>query len=80
LKRFLSDESNKEVLAKVEQFHNQFIRQDEILDTMIHNVNGKEQELAKFAKEYPVDVDQVHFSDHKMQRDQMQTQQKIIEN
>ena len=63
--------TNKEMLAKLEQFQNQFIREKEVVDELSHKIRAKENELAKFAEEHPIAIDHVHFKDHKGLRDEM---------
>jgi len=63
--------TDTDVLAKLEQFQNQFIRQKEVIDQLLHAVNGHEQELSRYAAEHPVAIDHVHFKDHAGLRDRM---------
>lgn len=53
-----------DVLARVEQFQNQFIRQREVNDELMHKVKLHETELEKFAKDHPVATDHVLFVDN----------------
>lgn len=65
------------VLAKAEQFQNQMIRYDEVLDELFHDINAHEEELSSFAQDHPVAIDHVHFNDHGGLRDKVETQRKI---
>lgn len=65
------------VLSKAEQFQNQMIRHNEVVDTLLHDINGEEQSLVDFAHDHPVAMDHVHFKDHTSLRDKMETQRKI---
>jgi hypothetical protein len=42
--------TNKEILAQVEHFQNQFIREIEVMDELIHDINSDELRLAENAK------------------------------
>lgn len=53
-----------EVLAEVEQFQNQFIRQKETIDELKHAVNKHEEALTQYVEENPTAVDHVKFRDH----------------
>lgn len=63
--------TDTDVLARLEQFQNQFIRQKEVIDQLMHDVNKHEQELSQFATEHPIAIDHVHFKDHTELRDRM---------
>lgn len=69
--------TDKEVLAKVEQFQNQFIRHKEVIDTLKHDIKLDERRLSKDAMEHPIAIDHKHFADHIGLREQMATQRKI---
>ena len=71
--------TDKEVLAELEKFQNQFIRQAEVVDEISHKVRKHEQELAKYAEENPVAIDHVHFEDHKELREEFETFVKIYQ-
>ena len=63
--------TDKEMLARLEQFQNQFIREKEVIDELAHKIRGKEQELAQFAEANPIAIDHYHFKDHKGLREDM---------
>ena len=65
------------VLAQAEQFQNQMIRHNEVLDQLIHDINAHENQLSVYAKENPVAIDRVHFDDHGGLREKVETQGKI---
>lgn len=50
--------------AGVEHFQNQFIREGEVIDTLVHDINAHESELVKYAKEHPVAVEHTYFRNH----------------
>ena len=66
-----------EVLAQLEHFQNQYIRQREVLDELRHDIKAHENALEKEAREHPVAIDHRHFTDHSGLRDQMQTFEKL---
>lgn len=53
-----------EVTARIEQYQNQIIRQNEVIDELIHRINGHEHQLAQEAIEHPIAIDHVLFADH----------------
>ncbi|HFB99861.1 MAG TPA: hypothetical protein ENJ53_03555 [Phaeodactylibacter sp.] len=65
------------VLAKAEHFQNQFIRHNEVVDKLKHDIKAKENTLVDYAIAHPVAINHVHFSDHVSLRDRMETQEKI---
>jgi hypothetical protein len=67
-----------EVLAQVEHFQNQFIRQHEVIDELRHAVNEHEQFLRKEATERPDTITHRRFGDHAVLRDQMATFEKLL--
>lgn len=69
--------SSIDVKARVEHFQNQFIRQHEVIDILRHDINAHENELANYAKEHPVALEHVYFSNHSDLEDRMATFVKI---
>lgn len=69
--------TKKEVMIQVEHFQNNFLRHNEVIDTLKHKVNAHEKELVDFAKEHPIALDHVHFKDHTSFRDEIETQRKL---
>ena len=59
-----------EVLAKLEQFQNQFIREKEVIDELRHSIKQHENGLAQFAEEHPIAIDHHYFNDHTGLRDE----------
>ncbi|WP_452598326.1 hypothetical protein [Pontimicrobium sp. MEBiC01747] len=70
--------TKKEVMVQVEHFQNNFLRHNEVVDTLLHKINIHEDELSTFAKEHPIALDHIHFNDHKAFRDEIETQRKIF--
>ena len=66
-----------EVKAQVEHFQNQFIREAEVIDILVHDINTHEKNLAEFAKDHPIAVDHVYFENHTELEGKMQTFGKI---
>lgn len=71
--RYTSDE----VLAQVEHFQNQFIRQKELIDELSHRVNKHEEALTQYVQENPTAVDHVKFRDHGALREEVSSFDKI---
>jgi len=69
--------TDKSVLAQAEHFQNQFIRHNEVIDILRHEVKLHEQELSIHAEEHPIGIEHQHFSDHADFREQMETQRHI---
>jgi len=69
--------TDHEMKALQEQFQNRFIRQNEVIDELLHEINVHEDELAQFIKDHPVASDHVHFDDHAPMRDKMNTFNKL---
>lgn len=69
--------TEQDVLAQVEQYQNKFIRHNEVLDTLVHDIRANEKKLADRAKENPTAINHVHFKDHTSLRDRVEMQQKI---
>ena len=66
-----------EVKAKVEHFQNQFIREHEVIDTLLHDIKIHEETLINYAKEHPIALDHVYFENHTGLEDRMEIFQKI---
>ncbi len=69
--------TSKSVMKKVEYFQNNFIRHNEVIDILSHDINGHENKLSCFAKEHPIAINHVHFDDHSTLRSDIETQRKI---
>lgn len=66
-----------EVMAELEHFQNQFIREREVIDELRHDIKQHENLIEKEAKEHPVAIDHRYFTDHVELRDRMETYEKI---
>lgn len=66
-----------EVLAEVEKFQNQYIRQKEVIDTVRNKINHHADDLAREYKERPVAIEHRLFTDHTSLRDEMATFDKL---
>lgn len=66
-----------EVMAQLEHFQNQYIRQREVIDELRHDIKQHENFLEKEAKDKPVAIDRRHFEDHTELRDRMETFEKL---
>ena len=69
--------TTNEVMVKVEHFQNNFLRHNEVIDTLRHDINSHEHELVKFVEEHPIALDHVHFKDHTAFRDKVETQRNL---
>ena len=57
--------------AEAESLQNRLIRQKEVLDELLHEINAHESSLAHDAQEHPIAIDHLYFKDHKGLRDKM---------
>lgn len=67
----------KDVMAELEHFQNQYIRQNEVIDELRHELKQHENALEKESKEHPVAIDHRLFTDHTGHREAMVTFEKI---
>lgn len=68
----IASKNNKpEVLAKIESFQNKFIRQNDIIDTLNHEINAHEAKLVAAAKANPTAIDHQLFDSHDGHIDQI---------
>ena len=68
---------DKDKMAKLEQFQNNFIRQREVHDLLDHKIKLAENELVELAKENPIMASHQYFQDHHELRDEYATFVKI---
>ena len=67
----------KEVAVNVEHFQNQFIRQNEVIDELRHEIKQYENSLVMQVEANPVAADHRLIVDHPQLRDQMEIFEKI---
>ncbi len=67
-----------EVMAELEHFQNQFIREREVIDELRHDIKQHENLLEKESKEHPVAIDHRAFTDHTDLRERMATYEKLF--
>lgn len=56
--------TKQEVLAELEHFQNQFIREREVIDELRHDIKQEENVLEKEMKDHPVAIEHRFFTDH----------------
>lgn len=64
LGEIVSKNTNNEVEAGVESFQNRFDLQREHISELKHRIKKHETFLVDYAKDHPIAVDHVHFTDH----------------
>lgn len=69
--------TNHDLLAEVEHFQNQFIRQREVIDELKHEFRLEEQTFVDDVKTNPVAADHRLFPYHAEMRDRYETFEKI---
>jgi hypothetical protein len=73
-----SENSAQEVLAKVEHFQNQFIRQNEVSDELLHEVKLLDHHLATLVSANEVASDHRLIDDNPMLRDKIETNARLF--
>ena len=73
LEELVNKNTNKEMLAELEHFQNQFIRQNEATDEMAKKVRAADAELAKFAQAHTVATEHVRMDDHMGLREDLES-------
>jgi hypothetical protein len=63
--------TGKDVMVQVEQYQNKIIRQNEVVDTLMHNVKEHESYIQKTIMDNPTASDHKLMNDHPSLRDQM---------
>ncbi|MCB9184482.1 MAG: hypothetical protein H6591_11245 [Flavobacteriales bacterium] len=69
--------NKQEVMAELEHFQNQFIREREVIDELRHDIKQHENMLEKESKDHPVAIEHRYFTDHTELRDRFQTFEKL---
>jgi chromosome segregation ATPase len=77
LNEVVTANNKQEVMAQVEHFENQFLRHNEVIDELKHEIHECEVRIAKLAEENNVATDHRKTDDHAELRDQMETFNKI---
>ena len=70
--------SDKEMLAQLEQYQNQFIREKEIIDILNHDIQKHEKILVEFAQKHPKSFDSYDLEDHNGLRENLERFRKIF--
>lgn len=77
LSELVSRWTDKEVLAQLEHYQNEFVLHNEVIDTLQHEINIHETEMAEHSKKGE-DVLNTHFvKNHLEFRNRMETQRQI---
>lgn len=66
------------VLARLDQFQNKFMVQQEAADTLLQDLNVHEQKLNAAALINSISIDRISFSEHYQMRARMETFEKIF--
>lgn len=77
LEHIVRRNTSNEIMAELEHFQNQFIREREVIDELRHDIKQHENLIGKEAREHPVALDHRYFTDHAGLRDRMETCEKI---
>ena len=80
LQYIASQTNSKRVLAQIEQFQNQFIRQREVIDELRHDLNVSEKQLAAFVRDMaPIGYDNERLDNHSELREKFLTFRDLFE-
>ena len=79
LEEIVSKNTSKEAMQELEHFQNQYIRENEVIDELKHEIKQHENLLGKEAKDNPVAIDHRYFEDHTELRDQVEQFKKIYD-
>lgn len=77
LEELVKANNGTEILAQVEKFQNQFIRENEVIDHLAHDIRAHEKEISGNVASNTVAVDHRKVADHPDLRDRMVTFQNI---
>jgi predicted nuclease with TOPRIM domain len=78
LSEVVSKNTKTDVLAPAEHFQNQFIRQQEVIDELKHDVNAEEHKVAVKAQENNVAADHTTLNENDQLVDRMQMFTKLF--
>lgn len=78
LQEIASANTGSEVMSQVEQFQNQFIRENEVVDILKHDIHHAEVSITENISSNTVAVDHRKVSDNAELRDRMTTFHKIF--
>jgi hypothetical protein len=62
---------DREMLAQLEHYQNQFIKEREIIDTLKHDINDREHKLYEFVQKHPNYYENYDLNDHSDLRERM---------
>ncbi len=77
LEEIASRNTAAEVMAQLEHFQNQYIREREVIDELRHDIKAHENTLEQEAREHPVAIEHRYFTDHSSLRERMVTFEKL---
>ena len=77
LEEVVTQNNKKEILASVEHFQNQFIRQNELIDELRHTYNEKELGLVSNVLANPIASDRVIYQDPADLKEEFETFKRI---
>ena len=69
--------TKQDVMAQLEHFQNQFIREREVIDELRHDVKARENEVEQEHKKNPVAIEHRWFNDHADLRERFQTFERL---
>ena len=79
LEEVAAKNSDSEVLAALERFQNQYIRQKDVLNKLKNDIRLHEMQISRLAQENPAAVKTATFPGHDDMVDQMETFKKLYQ-
>jgi hypothetical protein len=79
LEEIITRNTKTSITAQVEHFQNQFIRQNEVIDELKHDINAEEHKIVENAKQNNVATDHRKFEENEELVDRMQMFDKIFD-
>lgn len=73
LEEVASRNTDSEMKSMQERFQNKIIRQNEVIDELKHDIKIEEEKLIEFAKDHPVALNHIYFTDHVELKEKMST-------
>lgn len=77
LSELLQNTENNDVRAHAEHYQNQFIRHNEVIDELVHDINEEEHKMVVAVKKSNVAADENEFAENDKLVDRMETFDKI---
>ena len=64
--------TEKEMFIQLEHYQNQFIKEKEVIDILLHDIRENEHNLVQFTQKHPESFDNYNLEDHTELRNRME--------